>query len=68
MTTSTNKPPVIKLSGIFPNTFSVKREGNEFMFEWHTEKEENFIRVSLHAAIKLAETFESFGFTQIHKD
>jgi len=71
MTTSTNKPPVIKLSGIFPNTFSVKREQTErqtFMFEWHTEKEENGIRVSLHAAIKLAETFESFGFTQIHKD
>lgn len=69
--TSTNTPPVIKLSGIFPNTFSVRREQTErqtFMFEWHTEKEETCIRVSLHAAIKLTETFESFGFTQIHKD
>lgn len=62
--------PAIELSGIFPNTFSVGKEPEKetYVFEWDTDKKRTSIRVSLHDATKLKETFESLGFAQIHRD
>ena len=33
-----------------------------YLFEWKNQTQETTIVVSLHAAIKLAETFEGFGY------
>ena len=73
-----NETPTIKLTGRFPNTFKViKKKGeplhpynmdlprNDLVFEWDNGEEETTIPVSLHGAIKLAEQFEKFGYTQI---
>lgn len=43
------------------------RETINYLFEWDNGTEETTIAVSLHAAIKLAETFEGFGYKRKEK-
>ena len=59
------------------NTYKISRVGHnldkdhslykppfDFEFSWKNEEEETFIIVSLHGAVKLAETFQKFGYKQ----
>lgn len=67
-----NETPTVKLTGIFPNTFSVEREENgykglEYSIEWDFNKEKTKIPLSVHGAIELTKTFKKLGFTQIHR-
>jgi len=63
-----NEIPTVKLTGRFPNTFSVaKEEGGGYSFQWDNDEEQTLIRVPLHGAIKLTEQFEKFGFSQINR-
>jgi len=65
----------IKLTGRFSKTFRVEKKFHfktprdptplDYCFEWDDGEEETSIRVSLHAAKKLTEAFEKFGYTQI---
>jgi hypothetical protein len=66
-----NEPKIIKLTGHFNKTFSVKKEekgykGLEYSIEWDFDKEQTRIPISTHGATKLADTFRKLGFTQIH--
>ena len=65
----------IKLTGRFSKTFRVEKKFHfktprdptplDYCFEWDDGEEETRIRVSLHAAKKLTEVFEKFGYKQI---
>ena len=67
--------PTIKLTGRFSKTFRVEKKFHfktprdptplDYCFEWDDGEEETRIRVSLHAAKKLTEVFEKFGYKQI---
>ena len=47
------------------NAVGIRLSANdEFMFTWDDGTKETFIRVSLHGAKALAETFENFGYEE----
>ncbi|MDB4317678.1 hypothetical protein N9973_00110 [bacterium] len=64
-----DKPPKIKLTGRFPNTFKVRETGTnapvDYAFEWDDGEKKHFIRISLRTAKKLTKVFEKSGYTQV---
>ena len=45
-------------------TYLSGKHSSEFIFEWNNGTEETSIPVSMHGAIKLAETFKEFGYVE----
>jgi len=45
-------------------TYLSGKNSSDFIFEWNNGTEETSIPVSMHGAIKLAETFKEFGYEE----
>ena len=65
---------IFAMTTIGSKTYNVSRRGSrtnphdlpfDFVFEWFDGTEETGIVCSLHAAIKLAEEFEKFGYKEL---